>query len=181
MSIVDKFRSELKKINPSFLKQWDKEGSIMLMNLRINAEGETMLHYVCNNLLVDLATVLLDFEKIRELVKGPIEESHYKKFVFAETTSGETALYQCLKKLEVDKRSDQLMVILAQFMKSNLVPSDYVNNRTGRQTTFVHMIVEREQVYLLINYIVRCKKSGVPMDFFSKDFFLLLACFCIIL
>lgn len=180
-----KFRDLLYKINPSFLEQWDEKGPIVLLDLKIDSNtNETIVHFVCKHLEIDLADYLLNYDNFLELINSDeksIENSknlkifQFRQFIFSELYNGENPLYQCLQKLEINNINDKLISILKHFIHINVIenPNDYINQRTGHKTTFLHMLIEREQLELLnkfINMFRFCYDLFEPLDFFVKDY-----------
>ncbi len=178
-TIRKNIRHLLNECNPEFAKLWDEKGPSVLLELKMNSNNETIIHYVCQHLNVELANVLLKYRAFSNLLKSgdntPLEEHEFKKFVFAESIHGENALYQCLRGLDRRNKNVKLNAILRLYIDMILIrdPNDYINKRIGYKTTFLHLLIEREQLELL-KYFIDCFEYGDdvydPIDFMKKDY-----------
>lgn len=182
-SIYGRFHDLLNNCSPEFGKIWEEKGPRSLLDLRINSENETIIHYVCQHDNVELAKILLNYRLFLNLLnygkvmsKETLEKEEFRKFVYSESSSGENAFYQCLKRLDRNKSDeDKLKEILRLFIKSDLLLNTniYINKRAGYKTTILHLLIESEQLELL-KYFIDIYEFGDdeydPIDFMKRDF-----------
>lgn len=152
-----------------------------LLEARINAQNETIIHYVCQRDNIFLAKFLLNYKLFEALINFKQEERRvlnkceFGKFLYAESTSGENALYQCLTRLDAEANNKALGDIVKLFLKSDLIRdiNMYINDRPGYKTTILHLLVEREQLELL-KFFFDIWEYGDdeydPLDFTKRDF-----------
>lgn len=125
-----------------------------LLDVRLPEKNETVLHYAGRQNDVALLNVLTSRCELEKII-SPTDLSHWRflDFIFAESTQGETALYQCLRRLTPPSvsRADR---DLAEFLSANLEDVNvYIHKRV--KTTIMHMLIEREQLDMLKHVITR--------------------------
>ena len=181
-SIYRRFHVLLNDCRHEFGKIWEEKGPRSLLDIRVNSENETIIHYVCQHDNVELAKILLDYRLFLNLLnygksmsKETLEKEEFRRFVYSESSSGENAFYQCLKRLDRNK-NDALKDILRLFIKSDLLLNTniYINKRAGYKTTILHLLIESEQFELLEDFIDIYDEYDDdeydPIDFMKKDF-----------
>lgn len=162
--------------------RWDKEGAISLLDTDINDRGETIVHYVCQTLNVELASHLVDFYMFFRLVSSTnsnnspnLDKFSFREYILRPNVDGECALLQCLKRLDANNKNEKLIQIIALFFTGDLITypsaskvgyplahflSNFYIRRSGwpgkpnkLDKSILHFLIEREQADLLRLYI----------------------------
>lgn len=137
---------------------WDERGSPALFDYR-DEKRETIIHFVCQKKCFELANVLLHYAYFLELSKADfyyhLEQKKFRQFVFAQNVRGESALYQCLEKLDKKIKNLKIENIIKLFFETDVIenPNDFVINKPGLQRTILHALVDKEQFKLLHHFI----------------------------
>jgi ankyrin repeat protein len=143
-----------------------------------NERNETVLHLVCQNLDVELATILLDYSSCMKLLgrESLCRKFEFREFLSATSESGETALYQCLQRLQSGVTNVPLNSIVELFINDDVTvePNAFVNTRVGRRTTFLHLLIEREQIDLVetfVDFFESCFDYNDAINYTVMDFY----------
>lgn len=165
LAFFARIREVLNRANPDLVEKWDNNEPDILFNLVINDKEETLAHFVCQELDLELAHHLFcrcylesAFKKYKELEKKKLKVNKwvYKDFAYRLNKAGETPLYQCLRRLNtVEKdKAHQVINMVKIFIDDHCFknPNFYVHPM--HETSILHLLIESENLELLDRYLI---------------------------